>query len=173
MPVMENAMSHGDVLLADLKSLQHRVSQRLAEKEAEVRELTGTDSRLGQLQQELDGLQPDPRRWSAERQALMDRRDELSRAITMAEARWKQTVETATENGRRLQEELEQARAVVLRTQQELAHQESSYPADHAATTQRRARRGVPGGGGPATHPAPTCTNATPRGAPARPHPPA
>src|SRR2546428_13829846 len=106
MPVMENAMSHGDVLLADLKSLQHRVSQRLAGKEAEVRELTGPDPRLGQLQQELDGLQPDPRRWSAERQALMDRGAELRRATTMAGAPWKKTAETPPEHGRGARREL-------------------------------------------------------------------
>jgi len=140
MSVTENAMSHSQGLLMDLQRLQRRVSVRLAEKEAELRELTGADTRLDELQEELDGLRPDPQRWSAERQALMDRRDELSRAIASTEGRWKQSVETATEDGRRLQEELEEARALVLRTQQELAHQESAYLADQAESARRRER---------------------------------
>jgi len=140
MPVTENATSHSQRLLTNLQGLQRRVSERLAEREAELRELSGADTRLDELQQELDVLRPDPRRWSAERQALMDRRDELSRAIAIAEAHGKQTVETATENARRLQEELEQARALVLRTQQELADQESAHLTDQAGTAQRRER---------------------------------
>jgi len=143
MPVTENATSHSQRLLTNLQGLQRRVSERLAEREAELRELSGADTRLDELQQELDVLRPDQRRWSAERQALMDRRDELSRAIAIAEAHGKQTVETATENARRLQEELEQARALVLRTQQELADQEGAHLADQAGTAQRRDRLAI------------------------------
>src|SRR5437763_1583869 len=116
MPVTEN-LTQSQGLLAELQRLQRRVSEQLAEKETELRGLSGTDTRLDQLQQTLDGLQPEPGRWRAERQALMDRRDELSRTVATAEARWKQTLEAANDNGRELKEEL--AMVDALRVEQE------------------------------------------------------
>ena len=115
MPVTEN-LTQSQGLLAELQRLQRRVSEQLAEKETELRGLSGTGTRLDQLQETLDGLQPEPGRWRAERQALMDRRDALSHAVATAEARWKQTLETANDNGRELQEELEQAHALLRET---------------------------------------------------------
>ena len=123
MPVTEN-LTQSQGLLAELQRLQRRVSEQLAEKETELRGLSGTGTRLDQLQETLDGLQPEPGRWRAERQALMDRRDALSHAVATAEARWKQTLETANDNGRELQEELEQAHALLLQTQQALAEKD-------------------------------------------------
>ena len=50
MPVTENATSHSQRLLTNLQGLQRRVSERLAEREAELRELSGADTRLDELQ---------------------------------------------------------------------------------------------------------------------------
>ena len=139
MPVSEN-LTQSQGLLAELQKLQRRVSEQLAEKETELRGLSGTDTRLDQLQKTLDALQPEPGRWRAERQVLMDRRDELSRAVAAAEARWKQTLEATNDGGRELQAELEQARALVLQTQQGLAEKDAARQANQAGTAKERER---------------------------------
>ena len=64
MPVTEN-LTQSQGLLAELQRLQRRVSEQLAEKETELRGLSGTGTRLDQLQETLDGLQPEPGRWRA------------------------------------------------------------------------------------------------------------
>ncbi|TMD41970.1 MAG: hypothetical protein E6I88_06180 [Chloroflexi bacterium] len=142
MPVTEN-LTQSQGLLAELQRLQRRVSEQLAEKETELRGLSGTGTRLDQLQETLDGLQPEPGRWRAERQALMDRRDALSHAVATAEARWKQTLETANDNGRELQEELEQAHALLRETQQALAEKDAARQAQEAGTAKERERNAM------------------------------
>src|SRR5947209_416422 len=142
MPVTEN-LTQSQGLLAELQRLQRRVSEQLAEKETELRGLSGTGTRLDQLQETLDGLQPEPGRWRAERQTLMDRRDELSHAVATAEARWKQTLETANDNGRELQEELERARTLLLETQQALVEKDAARQAQEAGTAKERERNAM------------------------------
>src|SRR5207302_9771346 len=139
MPVSEN-LTQSQGLLAELQKLQRRVSEQLAEKETELRGLSGTDTRLEQLQKTLDARQPEPGRWRAERQVLRDRRDKLSRAVAAAEARWKQTLEATNDGGRELQAELEQARALVLQTQQGLAEKDAARQANQAGTAKERER---------------------------------
>src|SRR5438105_899839 len=142
MPLSEN-LTQSQGLLAELQKLQRRVSEQLAEKETELRGLSGTDTRLDQLQQTLDGLQPEPGRWRAERQALMDRRDELSRTVATAEARWKQTLEAANDNGRELKEELERARMLLQETQKALAEKDAARDAHEAGTAKERERNAM------------------------------
>ena len=67
-------------LLADLRNLQDQIAARLAEQEAEFRGLSQADTRLDALQEELGGLHTVP--WKAERQALTDQLQAMSRAST-------------------------------------------------------------------------------------------
>src|SRR5207302_507453 len=112
------SMNKDQGLLSELKTLQRFATQRLAENESELRELSHADVQLAELQNALDGLQPDPARWSTERQALIDHIEELSRARAVAEARLRRMLDGAGQNAQRLQAALEQTRTQLQRAQQ-------------------------------------------------------
>src|SRR5947209_19231613 len=111
-------MNKDQGLLSELKTLQRFASERLAERESELRELSHAETRLAELQNALDGLQPDPARWGDERQALIDHIEDLSRARAIAEARLRRMLDEAGENSRRLEESLAKTRGQLQRAQQ-------------------------------------------------------
>jgi chromosome segregation ATPase len=124
-------------ILSELKSLQHQVKGRLAEHENELRELS-QDTRLDQLETELETLQPPPAGWYAERQALVDHIEELSRAHALAEARSRQVVEATGEQARRLNDQLEHTKGELLRVQAALVQREAAQRAEQADLANER-----------------------------------
>src|SRR5438105_10790092 len=131
-------MSKEQGLLSELKTLQKFASERLAEKEAELRGLSQTDSQLAELQNEIDGLQPDPARWNTERQALVDHIEELGLTRAIAEARWRHSLEASGQNVRHLETALQQTRAELNRAQQNLAQRDAVAQAEEAERAERR-----------------------------------
>jgi len=107
-------------ILAELKSLQNQAKGRLAEHEVELRELSQADTRLDQLETQLETLQAPPEGWLAERQALVDHIEALSRARALAEARSRHALEAAGEQARYRNEELAKTKRDLLRAQEAL-----------------------------------------------------
>src|SRR5438105_9638232 len=134
----EERMSKEQGLLSELKTLQKFASERLAEKDAELRGLSQTDSQLAELQNEIDGLQPDPARWNTERQALVDHIEELGLTRAIAEARWRRSLEASGQNVRHLETALQQTRAELNRAQQNLAQRDAVAQAEEAERAERR-----------------------------------
>ncbi len=79
-PSLFATVSKSQHLLVELLAFQDELSAELADKEEQVGALTHTHEQLVQLQRQLDDLHRAQRWWSAERQAIINERDQFRRS---------------------------------------------------------------------------------------------